>query len=108
MSVTIESEPPRNSAVLDPMLFVIFETSPETKFSSEYFTEMLLSYWYIFGPSMVKYNILSNSRCSKRHAVIDCLLSVTEGLHIILDVTLPDFIVLRHGKNSPRCLSLQY
>ena len=88
MSVTIESKPPRYSAVLDP--------------------KMLLSYWYIFGPSMVKYNILSNNRCSKLHAFIDCLLSVTEGLHIILDVTLPDFIVLRHDKNSPSCLSLQY
>ena len=41
------------------------------KFSSEYFTEMLLS--YIFGPSAVKYGILSNNRRNKLHAVIDCL-----------------------------------
>ena len=41
------------------------------EFSSEYFTEMLLS--YIFGPSVVKYGILSNNRRSKLHVVIDCL-----------------------------------
>ena len=40
------------------------------RFSSEYFTEMLLS--EISRPSMVKYCILKNSRHSKRHAVIDC------------------------------------
>ena len=34
-----------------------------TGFSSEYFTEMLLS--YIFGPGVVKYDILGNNRCSK-------------------------------------------
>ena len=38
----------------------------------EYFTEMLLS--YIIGPSMVKYDILSNYRPRKLHAVIDCLI----------------------------------
>ena len=40
-------------------------------FFSEYFTEMLLSYMY--GPCMVKYGILSNSRRIKLQAVIDCL-----------------------------------
>ena len=40
--------------------FPIFETSPETDFSSEYVTEMLHS--YIFGPSVVKYDILINNR----------------------------------------------
>ena len=70
MSATIESEPSTNSADYDPM-FPIFETSPETEFSSEYFTEMLLS--YIFGPRMVKYDILSNNRRSTLHAVIDCV-----------------------------------
>jgi len=43
-------------------------------YSSEYFTEMLLS--YIFGASVVKYDILSNNRSSKQHAVIDCLFFV--------------------------------
>ena len=38
---------------------------------------MLLS--YIFGPSMVKYNILSNNRCSKLHPVIDCLFFIGSG-----------------------------
>ena len=70
MSATIESEPSTNSADYDPM-FPIFETSPETEFSSEYFTEMLLS--YIVGPRMVKYDILSNNRRSALHAVIDCV-----------------------------------
>ena len=67
MSVTIESESSTNSADFDP----IFENSPETEFSSEYLTAMLLS--HIFGPSVVKYNILSNNRHGKLHAVIDCL-----------------------------------
>ena len=40
----------------------IFETSPQKEFSSEYFTEMLLR--YIFGPSVVKYDVLSNNRRS--------------------------------------------
>jgi len=50
----------------------ILETSPDKEFSSEYFTEILRS--DIFGPSVVKYDILSNNRRSKLHAVIDCLL----------------------------------
>ena len=41
------------------------------EFSSEYFTEILLT--YIFGPSVVKYGILSNNWHSKLHAVIDYL-----------------------------------
>ena len=49
----------------------IFETSPERDFSLEYFTEMLFS--YIFGPSVVKYDILSNDRRSKLQVVIHCL-----------------------------------
>ena len=39
--------------------------------SSEYFTEMLLS--YIFGPSVVRYNILSNNSSGTLHAVINCV-----------------------------------
>ena len=71
MSVTIESEPSINSTNFDPM-FGDFLNSPETELSSECFTEILLS--YIFGPSVVKYNILSiNIRRSKLYAVIDCL-----------------------------------
>ena len=38
--------------------------------SLEYFTEMLLS--FIFGPSVVKYDMLSNNCRSKIHAVVDC------------------------------------
>ena len=60
----------------------IFETSLETEFSSEYYyTEMLLS--FIFGPSEVKYDIVSNNRRSKLHAVIDCLFffSITANNH---------------------------
>ena len=49
----------------------LIQTFPETEFSSEYFTEILLS--YICGPSVVKYDILSNNRRRKLHAVIDCL-----------------------------------
>ena len=49
----------------------IFETSPETEFSSEYFTEMLLR--YIFGPSVVKYDILSNNRRRKIGIFVKCL-----------------------------------
>ena len=41
------------------------------EFSSEHFTEMLLS--YLFGPSVIKYGILSNNRRGKLHAVIGCL-----------------------------------
>ena len=41
------------------------------EFSAEDLTEMLLG--YIFGPSVLKYDILSNNSCSKLHAVIDCL-----------------------------------
>ena len=69
MSVTIESEPTTTSANISIRYSLIVETSPETEFSLEYFTEMLLS--YIFGPSVVKYGILSNNRRSKLHAVID-------------------------------------
>ena len=65
MSVTIESEPSTISIRCSP----IFETSLETEFSSENFTEMLLS--YIFGPSVVIYDIRSNNRRSKLHAVIE-------------------------------------
>ena len=34
-------------------------------------TEMLLG--YIFGPSVLKYDILSNNSRNKLYAVIDCL-----------------------------------
>ena len=66
----IECEPSTNSANLIQFC-LIFETSLEMEFSSEYVTEMLLS--FIFRPSVVKYDILSNKRCNKLHAVIDCL-----------------------------------
>ena len=49
---------------------LILDTSPES-FSSEYFTEMLLS--YISRPTEVKYGILSNNKRNKLHAVLDCL-----------------------------------
>ena len=68
MSVTIESVSSTNSADFDPM-FPDLWNFPEAEFSSEYFTEMLLS--YIFGPSVVKYDILSNDKCRKLHAVIE-------------------------------------
>ena len=55
VSVTIESEPSTNSADFDPM-FPIFETFPETEFSTEYFIEMLVS--YIFWSSVAEYDIL--------------------------------------------------
>ena len=38
---------------------------------------MLLS--YIFGPSLVKYDIVSNNRGSKLHAVIDYLFFIGSG-----------------------------
>ena len=68
MSVTIESEPTTNSTDFNPMSALFLETSLEKEFSSEYFTEMLVS--YIFGPSVVEYGILSDNRRSKLHAVI--------------------------------------
>ena len=71
MSVTIESQPTTNSAAFDLTFPDIRDFSSKTEFSSEHFTEMLLS--YIFGPSVVKYGILGNNKRSKLHAVIDCL-----------------------------------
>ena len=70
----MESELTTNSADFDPIFPYLGDGSPETEFFSEYFTETLLS--YIFGPSVVKYGILSNNRRSKLHAVIDCLIFV--------------------------------
>ena len=68
--ITIESEPPTNCANFDPMLPNLWNF-PGAGVFSEYFTEMLLS--YIFRPRVVKYDILRNNRCSKLHAVLDCL-----------------------------------
>ena len=88
VSVTIESEPTKNSTDFDPISTLILETSPEKEFSSEHFTEMLLS--YIFGPSVVKYGILSNNRYSKLHAVIDCLpflVADITGKNVIFRIT---------------------
>ena len=48
--------------------------SLETMFSSEYFKEILLS--YIFGPSVVKYDILSNNRRNELHTVKDRQISL--------------------------------
>ena len=70
VSITIESEPPTNCANFDPMLPNLWNF-PGAGVFSEYFTEMLLS--YIFRPRVVKYDILRNNRCSKLHAVLDCL-----------------------------------
>ena len=70
MNVTTESDPSTNSVISNRCSPILFQT-PETEFSSDYFTEMLLI--YIFGPSVVKYDILSNNRRSKPHAVIDYL-----------------------------------
>mgnify|MGYP006964572074 CR=1 FL=1 len=68
VSVTIESDP---TTLISIRYSLILETSPETEFSSDYFTEMLFS--YIMWPSVVKYGILSNNMRGKLHAVIDCL-----------------------------------
>ena len=70
MSLAIESEPTTNSADFDP-IFPDRRDFSGDGVSSEYFTEMLLT--YISIPSVVKYGILSNNRCSKLHVVIDCL-----------------------------------
>ena len=71
MSVTIESEPATtNSADFVPILPVVRDLPGDGVFFRA-FTEMLLS--YIFGPSVVKYGILSNNRRSKLHTVLDCL-----------------------------------
>ena len=71
MSVTRESEPKTNSTDFDP-IFPDLRDFPETEFSSDYFTEMLLSYKF-FGPTVVKYGILSKNRRTKLQAVINCL-----------------------------------
>ena len=103
VSVTIESEPTTNSANFD-RYSLILKTFPETEFSSEYFTEMLLS--YIFGLSVVKYGILSNNRRSKQQAVIDCLFfwlrlfsSLSKAKHFFIDCTA--FILQIGGKGDP-------
>ena len=54
------------------MIFPNLRDFPGKEFSSEYFTEILRS--DIFWPNVVKYDILSNNRRSKLHAVLDCLL----------------------------------
>ena len=109
VSETIESEPTTNSVDFDP-IFPILET--ETEFSSEYFTEMFLS--YIFGPSVVKYGILSNNSRSKLHAVIHCLflnVTCTSGtLDSISEHLLFVFFVSskKIANNLFRCLTLFY
>lgn len=70
VSVMTECEPSTNSANLIRCC-LIFETFLEMEFSSEYVSEMLLS--FIFRPSVVKYDILRNKRCNELHAVRDCL-----------------------------------
>ena len=76
MSVTIEPELTTNFVDFDP-IFPDLRDFLETEFSSEYFTEILLS--YIFEPSVVKYGILSNNRRSN-HVVIDFLFFPTAKL----------------------------
>ena len=66
MSVTIESERCRFRSDVSRSLKLPQRPSFLQFF---FFTEMLLS--YIFGPSVVKYDILSNDKCRKLHAVIE-------------------------------------
>ena len=102
MSVTIESELTRNFTDFDPTSALILETSPEKELSSEYFTEMLLS--YIFGSSVVKYGILSSKRCSKLHAVIDCLffhVADITGKNVIFGITVVTMAIPRSPSRSP-------
>ena len=54
VSVTTESEPTTNFVDFDPIYSPIWETLPETEFSSECTGTLL---FYIFGPSVVKYGI---------------------------------------------------
>ena len=68
---------------------------------------MLLS--YIFGPSVVKYGILSNNRRSELHAVIDCQFFILKGdthdwklISLPLSLKFPRVICLR----CLQCLSL--
>lgn len=73
MNITKESKLKTNSANFD-LIFPILETYSQTDrvfFSVFYRILMLLS--YIFGPSVVKYGILSNNRCRKPHADTDCI-----------------------------------
>ena len=70
MSATFESGSRTNSADFDPIFHDLINFHL-TEFTSEYFTEMFLS--YMFGPSVVTYGILRNNRRSRLHAVIDCL-----------------------------------
>jgi len=71
MSVTIESEPSTNSADFDPMFPYLWNFPVDRVFFRVFYRNV--AYLCIFGPSMVKYNVLSNNRRSELHAVIDCL-----------------------------------
>ena len=87
----------------------ILETSLETDFSSKCFTKMLLS--YIFRPSVVKYGVLSNSRRSKLHAVIDCLFSgvVADVTVVISQSTYSLYRVVNRGPfTATRCRNLPW
>ena len=70
MSVTIESEPSTNSADFDPMFPDLGNFRVDRVFFGVFCRNIAnLHLW----PSVVKYDILSNNRRSKIHAVIDCL-----------------------------------
>ena len=70
MGVTIESAPTTKSSDFDPIVLDPSDFLGEQSFLQS-ITEILLT--YISRPSVVKYGILSNNRCSKLHAVLDCL-----------------------------------
>ena len=57
VSITIESQPPTNCANFDPMLPNLWNFPGAGVFRSR----------------VVNYDILRNNRCSKLHAVLDCL-----------------------------------
>ena len=64
MSATFESGPRTNSADFDPIFHDLINF-PLPEFTSEYFTEMFLS--YMFGPSVVTYGILRKTGAVGSH-----------------------------------------
>ena len=63
------------------------------EFSLAYFTQMLLS--YIFGPSVVKYDILTNNRRSKLHPVVECRFPSSCGIVDFLPLSIPLKFILK-------------
>ena len=70
--------------------------------SSEYFTEMLLS--YIFGPSVVRYDILSNNSSGTLHAVINCVFFKEQ---LALPLVITECIAIINLFHSPQMSELQ-